>query len=77
MGCTLHFLQTNQKVVNHIAAEFEFKDGLIYKHTDNFNVWKWSQQAMGWKGYLLGWTGFFQKKIQEKALYSLKKYSER
>ena len=71
------FSQTNRKVVNNIAAEFEFKDGLIYKHTDNFNVWKWSQQALGWKGFLLGWTGFFQKKIQEKALYSLKKYSER
>ncbi|WP_300977141.1 nuclear transport factor 2 family protein [Flavobacterium sp.] len=71
------FSQTNRKVVNHIAAEFEFKDGLIYKHTDNFNVWKWSQQALGWKGYLFGWTGFFQQKIQEKALYSLKKYSER
>lgn len=71
------FSQTNRKVVNHITAEFEFKDGLIYKHTDNFNVWKWSQQALGWKGYLFGWTGFFQQKIQEKALYSLKKYSER
>ncbi|MGL2986811.1 nuclear transport factor 2 family protein [Flavobacterium sp. RSSA_27] len=71
------FSQTNRKVVNYIAAEFQFKDGLIYKHTDNFNVWKWSQQALGWKGFLLGWTGFFQKKIQEKALYSLQKYSEK
>ncbi len=71
------FSQTNRKVVNHISAEFQFKEGLIYKHSDNFNVWKWSQQALGWKGLLLGWTGFFQQKIQEKALYSLKKYSER
>lgn len=71
------FSQTNKKVVNHIAAEFEFKDGLIYKHNDNFNVWKWSQQALGWKGYLFGWTGFFQQKIQKNALHSLKKYSER
>lgn len=71
------FTQTNRKVINPISAEFEFKDGLIYKHNDNFDVWKWSKQALGWKGFLLGWTGFFQKKIQEKALYSLKKYSER
>lgn len=71
------FSQTNRKVVNHISAEFQLKEGLIYKHSDNFNVWKWSQQALGWKGLLLGWTGFFQQKIQEKALYSLKKYSER
>lgn len=69
------FSQTNRNVVNHISAKFQFKDGLIYKHTDNFNVWKWSQQALGWKGFLLGWTGFFQNKIQEKALYSLRKYS--
>lgn len=70
------FSQTKRKVVNHISAEFEFKDGLIYKHKDHFNVWKWAQQALGWKGYLLGWTGYFQQKIQEKALYSLKKYSK-
>ncbi|MBF7091324.1 nuclear transport factor 2 family protein [Flavobacterium sp. ALJ2] len=69
-----NFSKTNRKVVNSIFAEFQFQDGLIIKHTDTFDVWKWSKQAFGLTGYLLGWTGFFQKKIQEQALSSLHNY---
>jgi len=73
---TYNFSKTNRKVINKIAAEFVFQDGLIIKHTDSFDVWKWSKQAFGTTGYLLGWTGFFHKKIQEQALLSLKKFQE-
>lgn len=73
---TYNFSKTNRKVINKISAEFVFQDGLIIKHTDNFDVWKWSKQAFGVTGYLLGWTGFFQGKIQEQALSSLKKFQE-
>ncbi|MFD2943034.1 nuclear transport factor 2 family protein [Flavobacterium notoginsengisoli] len=73
---TYNFSKTNRKVVNKIRAEFVFKDGLIIKHTDNFDVWKWSKQAFGPMGYLLGWTGFFQKKVQKQALLSLQKFQE-
>jgi hypothetical protein len=71
---TYSFSQTNRQVVNEITAQFEFKEGLIWKHTDNFNLWKWSGMALGWKGYLLGWTPFFQEKIKEKAKKSLANY---
>ncbi|MCP2024923.1 hypothetical protein L1276_000063 [Flavobacterium sp. HSC-32F16] len=71
-----NFTKTNRKVVNTVSAQFVFQDGLIIKHTDNFDVWKWSKQAFGITGYLLGWTGFFHKKIQEQALLSLKKFQE-
>lgn len=73
---TYNFSKTNRNVVNTISAEFVFQDGLIIKHTDNFDVWKWSKQAFGITGLLLGWTGFFHKKIQEQALLSLKKFQE-
>jgi hypothetical protein len=73
---TYNFSKTNRKVINKIRAEFIFQDGLIIKHTDNFDVWKWSKQAFGTTGYLLGWTGFFQKKIQQQALLSLRKFTE-
>ena len=73
---TYNFSKTNRKVINKITAEFVFQDGLIIKHTDNFDVWKWSKQAFGTTGLLLGWTGFFHKKIQEQALLSLKKFEE-
>lgn len=73
---TYNFSKTNRNVINKIAAEFIFQDGLIIKHTDNFDVWKWSKQAFGIKGLLMGWTGFFQDKVKEQALLSLKKFQE-
>lgn len=55
---TYNFSKTNRKVVNVILAQFQFQDNLIIRHTDNFDIWKWSRQALGFKGFLLGWTGF-------------------
>lgn len=72
-----NFSKTNRKIVNIIASKFLFKDGLIIKHTDDFDIWKWSKQALGIKGLLLGWTGYMQKKIQEQARKTLKKYCEK
>lgn len=72
-----NFSKTNRKVVNNIASKFLFKDGLIIKHTDDFNIWNWSKQALGIKGLLLGWTGFMQNLIQKQARLSLKKYCEK
>jgi ketosteroid isomerase-like protein len=60
------FAQTGRKVINIISAQFEFRDGKIIRHTDTFNMWKWSRQALGFSGLLLGWTGFMQKKIQQR-----------
>ena len=59
------FSQTGQKVHNIIDARFEFKDGKIIKHTDSFNFYRWSRQALGLMGWLLGWTPFLQTKIQK------------
>lgn len=73
---TYNFSKTNRKVVNSIRAHFQFQDGLIVKHTDDFDIWKWAQQALGWKGILFGWTGFMQKRIQQQALASLKNYEK-
>lgn len=74
---TYNFSKTNRKVVNVIYAQFKFKDGLIIRHTDNFDIWKWSKQALGFKGFLLGWTGFMQNQIQKQALASLLNYNKR
>ena len=74
---TYCFSKTNRKVVNKIASKFHFQDGLIIKHTDDFDIWKWSKQALGIKGLLLGWTGFMQKKIQNQARMALNNYCKR
>lgn len=68
------FSQTGRKVHNVIDAEFEFKDGKIIKHTDTFNLHKWAKQALGFKGWLLGGTGFFKKKIHETTHRALEKF---
>jgi hypothetical protein len=62
MGSYLPFQQNQPTVTNKIGASFQFRDGLIYRHIDHFNVWKWCQQALGLSGLLLGWTGFLQRK---------------
>jgi ketosteroid isomerase-like protein len=71
-----NFSKTNREVVNTIASKFHFKEGLIIKQTDDFDIWKWSKQALGIKGLLFGWTGFMQNKIQEQARMSLNVYCE-
>lgn len=58
------FSQTGRKVVNEIDATFVIVDGKIVKHTDTFPLRKWAHQAMGFKGWLLGGTAFFRKKLQ-------------
>jgi len=58
---TIH--RTGRKVQNEITAIFEFKDGLIIKHTDHFNLRNWAKQAIGIKGTILGGTSFFKKNL--------------
>ena len=72
---TYNFSKTNRQVINAIQANFEFQEGLIIKHTDTFDVWKWSQQALGFKGLLLGWTKFMRQKIQQQAQSGLHQFT--
>ena len=58
---------TGNRVLNRIDATFEFRDGLIVKHTDHFDFKVWSGQALGLFGKLFGWTTFLQKKVQSEA----------
>lgn len=69
------FSQTGRSIVNDIHAKFEFRDGKIFRHRDHFDLWKWSQQAMGVKGLLLGGLPFVQNKIRAQAAKNLQKFS--
>jgi len=71
---TYRFSKTNRKVVNTINSKFQFQNNLIVKQTDDFDVWKWASQALGLLGFLIGWTGYLQKKIQQNATNSLKNF---
>ncbi|TCK69114.1 ketosteroid isomerase-like protein [Winogradskyella wandonensis] len=71
------FSKTGREVHNKISAEFEFKDGLIIRHTDRFNLHKWATQAFGFKGWLLGGTSFFKRKLQKQTNALLDKFEKK
>ena len=54
------FSATGRPVVNDVRATFRIEDDLIVDHVDRFSFWKWSRQALGTKGLLLGWTPFLR-----------------
>lgn len=68
------FSKTGRQVHNKIDARFEFKDGKIFRHHDHFNVWRWSTQALGASGFLLGYTSFFRNKLQTQTRKLLVEY---
>lgn len=68
------FSRTGRAVLNRIDASFEFKDGKIFRHTDSFDLWKWSRQALGATGWLLGWSPLVSNKVRATARKSLDKF---
>ncbi|WP_347814833.1 nuclear transport factor 2 family protein [Aequorivita marisscotiae] len=58
------FSSTGRKIHNKIDATFKLKDGKIINHKDSFNLYNWSKQALGFKGFLIGWTPFFKNKLR-------------
>jgi hypothetical protein len=69
------FSATGRRVHNIIDAEFEFNDkGLITRHRDRFNFWRWTRQALGAPGLLLGWTPMLRAKVRSQAAANLKRY---
>jgi len=66
------FSATGKKVVNKIKASFVFENGKIVKHEDSFSFYKWSSQALGLPGILLGWTDFLKNKIRKRAAENLR-----
>lgn len=71
---TYLFSQTGRTVINDIQARFVFRDGRICEHHDHFDLWRWSRQALGAKGALLGWTPLVQNAIRAQAQKGLKAY---
>ena len=71
---TYTFTQTGRHVVNDVHAHFRFKDGLIVDHMDDFNFYKWSKQALGASGLLLGWTPIIHGAVKKKAREGLDEF---
>ena len=69
------FAPTNRDVVNDIQATFELRNGKISRHTDVFSMWKWSRQALGFKGWLLGWSPIVKNAVRRQTSSLLNKYT--
>lgn len=69
------FSTTGRIVDNSIDAQFEFDpQGRIVRHRDRFDFWRWSRQAMGAPGLLLGWTPLLKGKVRQRAGANLRKF---
>ena len=68
---------TDRPVRNDIMATMKIENGLIVDHRDSFDIWKWSRQALGVPGLLLGWSPPLQKKVSATALSGLRAFQAR
>jgi ketosteroid isomerase-like protein len=71
------FTQTGRPVVNDVRASFRFGDGLIVEHWDEFDFHRWSRQALGPAGLVLGWTPLLRSTVRRRARASLDEFLER
>ncbi len=68
---------TGRQVHNVIEASFTFESGRIATHVDRFDLYRWTRQALGLKGLLLGWAPPTQRAIRTTASRSLARSMER
>ncbi len=73
---TYTFSKTGKKVENNVKAHMRIENGKITEHTDEFNIYKWSRQALGFHGIVLGWSGYLKSKIRNEARAKLNKFMD-
>jgi len=70
------FTPTKRVVVNRVHTEMAIAAGKIVQQVDKFSLWRWSGQALGWKGWLLGSTPLVQDKVRGQTARSLKEFAQ-
>jgi hypothetical protein len=68
------FSLTRRRVHNVIDAQFEFRDGLILRHVDRFDFYRWSRHALGLPGLALGWTDKLRAKVRANGAQGLQDF---
>lgn len=68
------FTATGRSVHNVIDASFEFRDGKIVRHRDDFDFYRWSRMALGPLGVALGWSPIVRNKVRSQARAQLDRY---
>lgn len=70
------FSPTGRPVTNRVVTEMRFAAGRIVKQVDRFSLWRWSRQALGLQGWLLGWSPMVRTRVQNQAAAGLRKFVE-
>jgi hypothetical protein len=70
------FPRTGRHVDNKIAASFEFASGLIVRHVDSFDLYRWTRMALGPPGLFLGWTPVVQNRVRAQAAAQLARFQK-
>jgi ketosteroid isomerase-like protein len=71
------FSATGRPVVNRVHASMRLRDGRILDHRDRFSFWRWSSQALGVPGALLGWSPVVKRQVRATALKGLRAFQQR
>ena len=71
------FTATRRPVTNHVRTEMQLVAGKIVRQQDEFSLWRWSSQALGPKGALLGWSPIVRNKIRAQAAASLQDFARK
>jgi hypothetical protein len=71
------FSTTGRPVINHIHTEMALSAGKIVRHEDSFSLWRWSRQALGTPGLLLGWSPIVRNKIRAQAAQALRDFARK
>ena len=70
------FPKTSRRVHNKIDASFGFADGLIVRHEDRFDLYKWSRMALGPMGTILGWSPIVRNQVRAQAASQLARFQK-
>ncbi len=67
------FSRTGRRVHNSVRSTFHLREGLIVRQQDRFSFWRWSAQALGPAGLLLGWSPWVRNRVRGSARAALRK----
>lgn len=66
-----------RRVRNAVRSTLGFRDGAIVHQVDEFDFWRWSRQALGASGWLLGWSPVYRTRVRREARRQLDRFIER
>lgn len=68
------FKKTGRKVHNIVTSRLLIKNGKIFSQDDDFDLYRWTRQAFGILGVIVGWTPMFHNKVHAFAISGLKEF---